>query len=106
MATTSAAFDTYRLYHYNADNTYGQTAVINCYSGSSFKGSLYFYKEGVTVPVSSKPGSYIYLRFSEKQMSEIITTLREEKPLYIGFNDVNHWGWVSTSQEPVGEEES
>ncbi|NVK63364.1 MAG: hypothetical protein HWE22_02205 [Flavobacteriales bacterium] len=107
MAITNHSFDTYRVYHYNADNTYGQTAVVNCYSGSSFKGSLYFYKEGASVPASSKTGSgYLYLRFSEKQFNEIITTLREEKPLNMGFNDSNNWGWVSTSQEPVGEEES
>lgn len=107
MAITNHAFDTYRIYHYNADNTYNQTAVVNCYSGSSYKGSLYFYQDGATVPNSSKSSSgYLYLRFSGSQFSEIIATLREEKPLTMGFNDGNLWGWVSTSQEPVGEEES
>ena len=107
MAITNYSFDTYRIYHYNVDNTYGQTAVVNCYSGSSYKGSLYFYKDGVTPPASSKSASgYLYLRFNQNQFNDIITTLREEKPLTMGFNDVNLWGWVSTSQEPVGEEES
>jgi len=107
MAITNYSFDTYRVYLYNSDNTYGQTGVINCYQGSTFRGSLYFYKDGASIPASSKTASgYLYLRFSEKQFNDIMTTLREEKPLNMGFNDGNKWGWVSTSQEPVGEEES
>lgn len=108
MANINLAFDTYRIHHYSSNNIYGGTAIILCYNGSSYKGSLYFYKEGVTIPAGkySSTGGYIYLRFSENRFNEIITTLREEKPLSIGFNEVRSSGWITTSHEPVGEEES
>jgi len=107
MAITNYEINTYRVYQYNEDNTYGQTAVINCYMGNTYKGSLYFYKNSASIPASTKTGSgYLYLRFREGRFSEMVTTLREEKPLYIGFNDHNLWGWLSTSSEPIGEEES
>jgi len=93
--------------HYNEENSYGQTAVINCYKSGVYKGSLYFYKDSASVPTSSKTGSgYLYLRFNEARVQNMVETLRQEKPLYIGFNDSNLWGWLSTSNEPIGEEET
>ena len=107
MSITNYEIDSYRIYHHNEENSYGQTAVINCYKSSAFKGSLYFYKDSASIPPSSKTGSgYLYLRFGENRLRDMIETLRREKPLFIGFNDVNLWGWLSTSNEPVGEEES
>ncbi|MFM2483309.1 hypothetical protein [Celerinatantimonas sp. YJH-8] len=106
MAITSYEIDNYRVYHYNQDNGYQQTAVINCYYDNAFKGSLYFYQEGASIPASSKTSAgYLYLRFSGSQLGSILDTLRQEKPLYIGFNDTNLWGGLSTSNEPIGEEE-
>lgn len=106
MAITNYSIDQYRIYHYNADNTYDQTAIINCFEGTTHRGTLYFYKDGATIPASSKIASGpLYLRFNENRYNEIIATLREEKPISIGFNDGNLWGWVTTSNEPVGEEE-
>lgn len=106
MAITNHDIDSYRLYHYNEENSYGQVAVINCYKSGSFKGSLYFYKDSAQMPASVISGGYLYLRFREARLPEILETLREEKPLFIGFNDGNKWGWLSTSSnEPVGEEE-
>lgn len=107
MTITNYGIDSYRIYHHNVENSYGQTAVINCYKSGAYKGSLYFYKDGVSIPTSQKTSSgYLYLRFNEGRLRDMIETLRQEKPLYIGFNDVNLWGWLSTSNEPIGEEES
>lgn len=107
MAITNYTIDAYSVYHYNEDNTYGQTAVVNCYQGATHRASLYFYKDGATIPASSKIASGpLYLRFKGIQFSEIMATLREEKPLSVGFNDLNLWGWVTTStNEPIGEQE-
>jgi len=107
MAIYSEAIDTYLVYHLNTDNTYDQSGVINCYLGNSYKGSLYFYRDGASIPASSRSGSgYLYLRFNANQMMEILETLRQETPLTIWFNDVNLWGGLTTSKEPIGEEES
>ncbi len=106
MAITSHAIDTYRIYHYSEENSYGQTAVISCFGESKHRATLYFYKTGEIHPVSTiLVSGTIYLRFTEARLSEIVATLREEKPLMICFNDVTGAGWVSTSPEPVGEEE-
>ena len=107
MAITNYEINTYRLYHFNVENSYGQTAVINCYHNNAFKGTLYFYKDGTTIPASQKTSSgYLYLRFHEARFSEMVDSLRLEKPLYMGFNDGNLWGWLASSNEPVGEEET
>ena len=106
MAITNYEIDTYMIYHMNVENSYGQSAVVNCFKGGAFKGTLYFYREGASIPASQKTSSgYLYLRFHEARYPEVVETLRHEKPLHIGFNDSNQWGWVATSSEPVGEEE-
>ena len=107
MATTQREIDKYVVQHLNEDNTYGQSAVINCYKSRSFKGSLYFYKEGTSIPASSKTSSgYLYLRFRHSELENLLDTLRQEKPLYIWFRDEDNWGGLKTSREPVGEEEA
>ncbi len=106
MAITNYSIDTYTVYHYTNDNTYDQTAVVNCYQGATHRASLYFYQDGAVIPASSKIASgALYLRFPGNQFSDVMATLREEKPLSVGFNDSNLWGWLTSSTEPVGEEE-
>ena len=105
MATTQHEIATYLLYHMT--NNFGQSTIINCYDNDGFKGSLYFYKEGDTIPSSSKSSSgNIYLRFRESQLTDMLETLRQEKPLYIWLNDEGLFGGLKTSSELVGEEES
>ena len=107
MGTTSHEIDSYRVYHHNEDNTYGQAAVINCLKSGVNKATLYFYREGTSIPASAiASNGTIYLRFSERRIHEILDTLRNEKPLHVVFNSSNKWGWLGTTNEPVGEEET
>ena len=109
MAIINKEIDTYRLYHYNVDSTSGNNVIcsIYCFKGGQFMGGLTFYKEGVTIPPSVKTTQgEPYLRFPENQLANIIETLRQEKPLYLWFNDISKYGGLKTSSEPVGEEES
>ena len=109
MAHTNYEIDNYLMFHENADfiSRYDIICRILCQKGTELKGILYFYKEGVTIPPSSKSSSEkLYLRFPANQMSDIIETLRQEKPLYIRYEDTYNYGALQTSKEPIGEEES
>jgi hypothetical protein len=48
-----------------------------------------------------------YINFAISRFNDVITILREEKPLYLSFNTNNKVGGVVTDErEEVGEEES
>lgn len=70
-------------------------------------GSLNFYEDGVTIP-AGKLGSdgRIFLSFKEHHLRDMVETLRLEKPLYINIETHTSRGYLSTSKEPIGEEES
>ncbi len=106
MAITNQAIDVYRIYQYSNENSNGQTAVINCFQANTHRASLFFYKTGTTIPPSAILSSgTIYLRFNEARFSEIVSTLRLEEPIHVHYNDGTGLGWLSTSVEPIGEEE-
>lgn len=84
-------------------------AVIACHGADGHRIILYFYHDGD----SQNPPHYnpqykvgtIQLRF--KNIMPYIDTLRSEKPVYAYLNsDKPGWNNISTSQEPVGEEET
>jgi len=108
MASTSYEIDSYEIYHYTENSPY--SAAINCKGSGSVKGTLYFYKEGATIPDNSKTDSgKLYIRFRDNQLNNILSTLRQEKPLYIWLDTTFLIGGLKTSSasfEPVGEEES
>jgi hypothetical protein len=106
MATTNYTIDRYSVFHNTLDNTNGLTAVINCFEGRTHRGTLYFYRDGVTAPPSQKiANGALYLRFHEARFSEVIGTLRYEKPLSLTFNDANNWGSILSGEEMIGEQE-
>jgi hypothetical protein len=39
------------------------------------------------------------------RFTEVMTMLKEEKPLYICLETTNKHGYISTSTEPIGEQE-
>jgi len=45
-----------------------------------------------------------YGHFTAAQFSDCIDLLRNEKPVYFLLNDASNSAWLSTSNEPVGEE--
>lgn len=63
-----------------------------------------FFLESGTIPANSVGGTNIVLYYPFGALDAFMTTLREEKPVY-----VNVWSptsvAVSTSQEPIGEDE-
>jgi hypothetical protein len=105
MAIISHQIDVYRVYHYPHGNTKGYTALINCFQANTHRASLFFYRDGVTPQPSIASSGVIYLHFTEARFNEVIATMREEKPIFVSYNELGGSAYLSTSVEPVGEDE-
>ena len=84
-------------------------AVVTCYGADGHRCALYFYHEEDPIyPPHYNPQhkfGTIQLRF--KNIMPYIDLLRNEKPVYAYLNsDKPGWNNISTSKEPVGEEET
>ena len=82
--------------------------IVACY-GEEHRFIAYFLTSDSLVPdpvyvVNNKVGA-IFLPF--KEMCPFVDMLRNEKPIYAYLNsDKPEWNSISTSMEPVGEEET
>ena len=97
-------YDTYRIYYQSTPRYYWQSRVY-LYNTSGYAGRIMFIKEGNPIPENKLAGGQPELNFPTSCYEEIIAILRYEKPLYISLNEANGIGTISTSSEPVGEEE-
>ena len=85
----------------------GQKAYISCWHKNKFQGYIDFYLEG-NVPTSGfNSGGSFHLAYPIERLDSILTTLREESPVYIQIADFGTTisCRVATSDEPVGEQE-
>jgi len=77
--------------------------LINTYSlnslnfGTPFRGTIYLYTANGARLVSPK---------SWEEMHGIVDILRNERPMYVYITGAGAVGDISSSREPVGEEES
>jgi hypothetical protein len=104
MTIIKKAFDSYTLAHQSADFSY--EISIGCFfAGSTMMGRIIFFKDNVPLPknVSLDYGPEIHYPLSRYR--EIMTTLREENPLYIWLDTSTLVGSITTDKEAVGEEE-
>ncbi len=110
MAMTSVDVSTYKVFTYggpNGNNGADATISLGIPDGWAF---LRFYPEGSALPansktthVSGKPIYYVSYRYS--QLGNAIDLLRNEKPIKFFFRDDTMAAYLTTSTEPVGEEE-
>ena len=98
-------FDAYRLY-YNSAPQYHWQSRLYLYNGGAYIGSVFFMKDGVNIPENIEISGRPRLHFPAVKFEEIMNILRHEKPLYITLVPSNGIGTISTSNEPVGEEEN
>jgi len=99
-----AEFNLYRVYYYTAPQYYWDVR-IDLFMNGTWVGTLIFVKEGQAIPANSSPGGAPRLHYSISHFPAIMSMLREEKPLYVTLNTANGIGTLSTTDEPVGEEE-
>lgn len=97
-------FDAYRLYYHSAPQYQWQSRLY-LYKSGAYVGSIFFMKEGVDIPANRDLGGRPRLYFPATEYEEIMNVLRHEEPLYVSLNPANGIGTISTSSEPIGEEE-
>ncbi len=92
-------FDQYRLQYYS-----GQ-AYIECWKGPVCVGNIVFVKETLPLPANKFANNALAIYYPLSRFNDVVTILRYEKPLYLWFNPDNLLGCVSTTKEPIGEQE-
>jgi hypothetical protein len=96
----------------------GRVGLLMCYSGASFVGRIDFYPDVSALPQDylwhpAGPGEYIVLHMPMGRFENIMTTVRQEKPLQlyidvdrgIGASTSGHGSITTSDKEPTGEEE-
>lgn len=97
-------FNIYRVYYYSAPQ-YDWAVRIDLYMSAAYVGMLLFMKEGQPIPANTIANGVPRLHYSIRDFPAMIQMIREEKPLFVNLNEANGIGSISTSDEPVGEQE-
>jgi hypothetical protein len=108
MATVHQEFTNYVVYYVSGSSPavgLPQDAEIDCFGTTGRVGAIYFYPVGVPLPPNQQNVNGIYLYFGVNRFADVMTMIKEEKPLYLHLDTVSKTGYVGTSAEPVGEHE-
>ncbi|MFE2757052.1 hypothetical protein ACFXGA_34160 [Actinosynnema sp. NPDC059335] len=110
MALFQKSFDSYLVYYRCGPDGVGPwaggyRALVNCYAANSYVGGLRFLAEGVALPANTGGPNSIELHYPVSALSDILGILRYEKPLRLDFHDDTLVGVLSTTAEPIGEQE-
>ena len=81
-------------------------AGIYLYQGNNYRGYIYFFPDGtpLAAPVFDGVNGRVFLHLNLCQLEGTMDMMRNEKPLYVYFNDINNAA-LRSGLEPVGEEE-
>ncbi|MGA2489596.1 MAG: hypothetical protein ABSF99_05335 [Anaerolineales bacterium] len=109
MPTIQKYFTHYVVYYISGSSpTIGlaQDAEIDCFTENDGRaGIIYFYPDSVPLPENHYTVNGIYLHYRLSRFADVMTMLKEEKPLYLYFDTTKKFGYVGTNSEPVGEQE-
>ena len=114
MASILKVFNNYQLqYHTNGYTLSGSRveyfsksyATLGLFNNAELAGIIYFWDEMPVKANSVYSGSPV-LNFHINQFNDIMNIIRYEKPLYLHLNTENWYGYISTTAEPIGEQES
>lgn len=97
-------FTSYTIYYYTAPQ-YSWDVTVDLRNGNTWVGRILFIKAGQAIPANRMEGSAPILHYAITHFDNLMSILRHEKPLFINLNAANGIGTISTSAEPVGEEE-
>jgi hypothetical protein len=108
--SVSRGFTQYVIYYISGGGSPAiglpQEAEIDCFTDKNERaGILYFYPDNVALPQNRDTVNGIYLYYRSSRFGDVMSMLREEKPLYLYLNTTNSSGYVGTGNEPVGEQE-
>ncbi len=97
------AFDSYRLYYVTNHATV--PAQLLLYDGNTFVGWVYFYHDDIELPEPTWSDWFI-VPFHRREFPTIMDILREEKPLFMLYNDSAKYAGIGTTEkEPIGDHE-
>ena len=102
---TLEAITSYQVY-FMGHNTESHDAEIDIYNNLKRVGGLYFYRDGKAIPEDSMTRNGTYLHFNMDQFRNVHHLLQSEKPMYVRWDESQKVGYIQTSLEPTGEEES
>lgn len=109
MAIVYREFTKYTLYYISGSSpTIGMPheAEIDCFDNNENRaGAIYFLPDKARLPSNVDTVNGIYLYFKLSRFSDVISLLREEKPLYLSFDTVKKYGYIGTNYELIGEQE-
>ena len=97
----TSQFDSYIIYHEEKPDG-NEKVVITCFNEGNTVGFISFY-DGTVPKAEILTHGVMKLTFHFNRVSEIIDTIRFEKPLFISVVDGK--SVLSTVREPVGEQE-
>jgi hypothetical protein len=88
----------HEVYHFSEDPSW--EALIFCFSGPQMQvGQIWFANDGTALPANQQTANgIIVLHYYISRFNDVITTLREESPLYLTWDAVNKRGYVSSSE--------
>ncbi len=104
MGLIISNFDRYKIRYFSGST--GNGASINLASSSGGVGELIFL---ATSPIPANQLSETglpFLFFERVRFRDVVTILREEKPLLLVYDTDTKVGWIQTGEfEPIGEAE-
>jgi hypothetical protein len=83
-----------------------QSAEIDCFTDTGQRaGIICFYPDPLPLPSNENTINGIYLYYRPDRFADVMTMLKEEKPVTLFFDTANKSGGLVTGFEPVGEQE-
>lgn len=81
-------------------------ARIDCFKGTARVATISFFGDGFNVPNQVLPDGTLALYYEMSRFGDVIDTIRYEKPLALAINSDTGFGYITTTREPVGEQEN
>lgn len=83
-----------------------QDAEIDCFTETNERaGIIYFFPNDLPLPPNEDTVNGIYLHFRMNRFADVMTMLKEEKPLHLTLDTSGGAGHIGTGFEPIGEQE-
>lgn len=100
--------ETYQVRYYGKQQSggYWRASILLKGARGQLIGAIFFHDSIESLAWHDGPiGTVIYMFLHPDRLPDILDLLRNEKPLYLTFDERNQVSELSTSTEPVGEEE-
>lgn len=99
----------YSAYVFGTRDVFPDTRRIQCFDNAGRMVARIFFHPGSTKPLPNntlrEEPIFIQLNLYDKDYKDVLDLLRNEKPIIVLYQE--RGGWIGTSsQEPIGEEES